>query len=175
MKITRKQEDFALAYCRLENASDAYREVYRPKKANSKTINEAASRLLKNSKVAAIISEIMKKSAETVGLTVERTLREIARLSYSDVRKLFDDQGELRPIHTLDDDTAATVASVEQLEEFGQGDDGARKLTGYTKKLKVWDKNAALEKAMKYLGLYEKDNLQKPQVVIVATPLDERV
>ena len=44
--------------------------------------------------------------------------------------------------------------------------------TGRTTKLKVWDKNAALEKAMKHLGLYEKDNSQRApnlalQVVLV--------
>jgi hypothetical protein len=35
-----------------------------------------------------------------------------------------------------------------------------RRLIGYTKKLKLWDKNAALDKAAKHLGLYERDNAQ---------------
>jgi hypothetical protein len=30
-------------------------------------------------------------------------------------------------------------------------------------KVKLWDKNAALEKALKHLGLYERDNRQKSE------------
>lgn len=45
-------------------------------------------------------------------------------------------------------------------EEFeGSGED--RKFVGYTKKYKIADKNTALEKLAKHLGLYEKDNTQK--------------
>ncbi len=127
-----------------------------------------ASRSLRDPNVIAIISEATEKAAKIAGLSVDRTLREIARLAYSDVRNLFDERGELKPIHTLDDDTAATVASIEQLEEFGPGSEGERKLTGYTKKLKTWDKNAALEKAMKYHGLYKEDNSQKGDAAIAA-------
>ena len=43
---------------------------------------------------------------------------------------------------------------------------------GHTTKLKHWDKNAALEKAMKFHGLYEKDNAQKPAAVIYVEGLD---
>jgi phage terminase small subunit len=58
-----------------------------------------------------------------------------------------------------DDDTAAAVSSIEIIEEFsGSGED--RKLSGLTKRVRLWDKNAALEKAMKHLGLHEKDNSQ---------------
>jgi hypothetical protein len=46
---------------------------------------------------------------------------------------------------------------------------------GLTKRVEFFDKNAALEKAMKHLGLYERDNSQKkdpirelPDLVAVA-------
>src|SRR5580693_2459622 len=87
MRLTPKQEAFALAYCRLMNASDAYREAYHAGNMNPKTINEAASRLLKNSKVSARIAELKVPAIAAAGLSVERTLREIARVAYADPRR----------------------------------------------------------------------------------------
>lgn len=125
-----------------------------------------ANRLLKDINVKAIVEAATEKAAAIAGLTVERTLQEIARLAYSDPRKLFRLDGSMKPIHELDDDTAATIASVE-VDEIGSGD----AVVGVTRKTKVWDKNAALEKAMKFHGLYEKDNSQKPQFNVTRVSL----
>ncbi len=155
-RLTLKQEAFALGYCLHLNASDAYRHAYAVKKASAKTINEAACRLLKNSKIAARIEELMAKATQKACLEIERTLREVARVAYSDPRRFYDSNGKLKRICDLDDDTAATIAGVE-VDEIKV--DGA--VIGHTVKVKTWDKNSALEKAMKYHGLYERDNEQK--------------
>jgi phage terminase small subunit len=125
-----------------------------------KTSGAAASRMLKDVKVQEIIAAAIKKAAEISGLTVERTLREIARLAYSDPRKLYREDGALIPVNELDDDSAACIASLE-VDEIGV--EGA--VIGYTKKIKQWDKNAALEKAMKFHGLYERDNQQRKPLI----------
>ena len=39
--------------------------------------------------------------------------------------------------------------------------------TGRVTKIRFWDKNAALEKAMKHHGLYERDNDQKRENLII--------
>jgi phage terminase small subunit len=173
MRLTPKQEGFALAYCRLMNASDAYREVYDVKRSTSKSVNEMASRLLKNVKVASMIAEIRARAEDTAILTVERTRVELARVCFSDVRKLCNPDGSLMKVNELDADTAAAVASFE-VDEVEVGDKVVRR----TIKVKLWDKNAALEKAMKHLGLYERD-IAKPsenlalQVVLVGAPTNE--
>lgn len=170
--LTAKQEAFALAYVKLKNASAAYREVYGKGGMTAKTLNEAASRLLANGKVSARVAAFALKVEERAGLSIERTLREVARLSYFDPRKLYRDDGNVKRPDEWDDDTAAAVGGIDVSEEFeGQGED--RKLVGYTKKFKIWDKNAALEKAMKHHGLYERDNAQRAEsleleVVLVA-------
>ena len=135
------------------------------------------SQLLTDPNVQAIIGEATKKAIAISGLTVERTLLEIARLAYADPRKLRRPDGSFIPFHEMDDDTAATVAGVE-FDEIKAGEAG---VIGQTVKIKVWDKNAALEKAMKFHGLYERDNEQsKPltQVAIIQlvplTPLAPR-
>jgi phage terminase small subunit len=73
---------------------------------------------------------------------------EVARIAYSDPRKFYNADGSLKSILELDDDCAATIASV------------SGTVVGMTRKLKQWDKNAALEKAMKFHGAYERDNAQ---------------
>jgi phage terminase small subunit len=156
------------------NASDAYREVYDVKRSTSKSVNEMASRLLKNLKVASMIAEIRATAEKTTILTVEQTRTELARVCFSDVRKLFNPDGSLKKISELDADTAAAVASFE-VDGVEVGDKVVRR----TIKVKLWDKNAALEMAIKHLGLYERDNTQRSenlslQVVLVRAPTNER-
>ena len=90
-------------------------------------------------KVSAEIAERAQSVARIVGLTTERTLQEVARLAYSDVRKLFKADGTLKPIHELTDDEAAAVASVE-IDDITIG----QVKVGSTTKIKHWDKNSAL-------------------------------
>lgn len=124
-----------------------------------KTADQQGSRLLKDVKVKTVLEARRAALREKSGLSVERTLREVARLAYADIRKLYNDDGSLRLPKDLDDDAAAVVAGFEADEIFeGKGAD--RKLIGYARKAKLFDKNAALEKAMKFHGLYEKDNDQ---------------
>lgn len=135
-----------------------------------KTAYSAGQRMLKDVVVQKLISEATEKAAKKSGLSVERTLLEVSRLAYSDPRKLYKADGSLIPVHELDDDTAATVASVEVDEIKADG-----QVIGYTRKLKHWDKNSALEKAMKYHGLYEKDNSQQAPAVVLVTGVDAKL
>lgn len=121
-----------------------------------KTADQQGSRLLKDVKIKASISKKAASVLSKFELSIERTLREIARVAYSDPRRFYNPNGSMKPIHELDDDTAAAIASVEVdvLRRDGES-------VGETVKIKQWDKSAALEKAMKYHGLYEKDNAQR--------------
>jgi hypothetical protein len=93
--------------------------------------------------------------------------REIARVAYADPRRLFRADGTLVPIVELDEDAAGMIAAIEVDED------------GRTTRVRMWDKNQALEKALKYLGLYERENTQRSenlslQVVLVGAPTNER-
>jgi phage terminase small subunit len=72
--------------------------------------------------VAAVQAEHLKR----LNLTAEQVLRELARIGFSDIRPLFDEQNVLRPIHTLDEQTAAMIASFEHDALFS-GSGKARK------------------------------------------------
>ncbi len=116
----------------------------------------AAAKLLVNARVAALVAELKEKRSKRTRVNQDRVLLEIERNAFSDIRKAFREDGGLKRIVDLDDDTAAAVASVEVDELFeGRGQD--REQTGYTKKLKLWNKNDALEKLAKHLGLYPRE------------------
>lgn len=136
-----------------------------------RTASDQAKHLLRRPEVRAIIDKATERVLAKSGLTAERTLQELARVAYADIRSLYREDGSLKSPHEWDDDSAAAVAGMDVTEEF-EGVGEARKLSGYTKKVRMVDKIAALDKAMKHLGLYERDNSQRAenlqlQVVLV--------
>ena len=134
---------------------------------SAKTADQQGSRLLKDVKVREIIEASRGKALEDADLNLKEILLEAKRLALFDPRKLFDEAGNLKPIKDLDADTAAALAQIDVYEEFiGQGDN--RQKIGETKKIKIWDKNAALEKLFKHLGLYKEDNTQKGEAAVAA-------
>lgn len=127
---------------------------------SEKTAGAAGSRLLKHVEVSTQIQQRRAKLAEKYELTTESVIRSLAQAVHFDPRKMFREDGTLKPIHELDDDTAAALAGFEVTEEKGSGNDRG-KVIGFTKKVKWLDKNTAREQAMKHLGLYLEDNKQK--------------
>lgn len=153
--LTKKQEAFALAYIKSGNASAAYRDAYDAKGMKPNTINVKASQLLANGKVRDRIAELRAPALKAVGLSVERTLLEVRRVSEVDPRRFYREDGTMKAPGEWDDDMAAAVSSVEAIPVAL-----AKGKIGYTYKVKFWDKNAGLEKSMKHLGLFERDNAQ---------------
>lgn len=79
----------------------------------------------------------------------DRSMRETARLAYSDVRELFTEDGKLLPIHQWPDDVARAVAGVEVVR--GNIDKGDGKFDDVVK-IKLWDKSKSLENLLKHHG-----------------------
>lgn len=74
--ITPKREAFAIAVASGQNLSDAYRKAGYSC-GTLKTVNEAASRLLKDSKITARVAELRKPIAEQAQLTLQRHLEDL--------------------------------------------------------------------------------------------------
>lgn len=68
--LTPKQEAFCLAYIETGNASEAYRRAGYSTNATAKTINEAASRLLADSKISARVASVQQIAAERALVSV---------------------------------------------------------------------------------------------------------
>ncbi len=123
----------------------------------------AGSRFRKELTASGELAAAARQRAEAAELETVRTLRELARIAYGDIGRLFDADGTLIPLADLDEEVRAIIASVEL------GPDGK------PKKIKLWSKIDALEMAMRHAGLYERDNDQRQpnlalQVVLVDPP-----
>lgn len=167
-RLTKKQDDFALAYIQTGKPVEAYRQAYGPGNMSNASIHKEASRVLANPKVAARIAELRAPAIEAAGLTVERTLKEVQRVSEVDPRRFYRDDGTMVPPSEWDDDMAAAVSFIKATPVILVKATGRKPAKiGYTYELKFWDKNAGLEKAMKHLGLFEKDNAQSRESLVL--------
>lgn len=143
--MTPKQQLFVREYLVDLNATQAAQRCG----YSEKTAYAQGCRLLKDAEVAAAIQAAMDKRAAKTEITAERVLQEIARLAFFDPAKLYDEQGRPRPIHELDEDTRRAIAGVE-IDEVGGGD----KPLVVTRKLKLADKGANLERLGRHLKLF---------------------
>lgn len=163
--LTPQQERFAHEVVIGKTLSDAYRIAYRASRMKPETVNDVASKLMANPSITQRVRRLQAAAAERAVMTAADVLREAMRLARFDIRKLYREDGSPVPIHELDDETAAAVQAVE-IQEVYEGSGADRVFVGYTKKYKIADKNAALEKLFKHFGLYEVDNKQKTDPLV---------
>lgn len=147
MNLTPKQEKFCQEYIKTGNASEAYRLSYNASNMKPDSVNRKAKELLDNVKITAMLAELAEKVEQVFLVETADLLREAARIAFLDPRKLVHQNGVVKLLHELDDDTAAAVKSFE-IDEYGRI------------KYQFWDKNSGQERLFKYKGLFEADNKQ---------------
>lgn len=112
--------------------------------------NRVGTRLLSNVDIAAAIAKKQAAHLQSTDITAQQVLREIAKLSFSNVKMLFDADGNLKPIHTLTDDEAACIASLEVIKKNAEAGDGK---IDTVHKVKTWDKVRSIEMLAKHFAL----------------------
>ena len=152
--MTPKQKLFVEEYLVDLNATQAaIRAGYSDKNAS-----QIGTQLLGKTSVAERIQKALAERKQRTEITADMVLRELARIAFSDTRKLYNDDGSMKLPHELDDDTAASLAGVDTFEETSEG-----MVIGYTRKVKRWDKAKALELLGKHLGMFtEKREITGP-------------
>lgn len=149
--ILPKRERFVQEYLIDLNATQAaIRAGYSEKSAYSQ-----GQRLLKDDEVQAAISAARDAASKRSGVTIERALQEMARLGFSDLRKVFTPGGNLISPEDWDDDTAAAISSVKVVTRpTGETAEDGSKIVEHVHEIKLWDKNSALDKLGKHLGMF---------------------
>ena len=153
-----KREKFALEYSRHgkgERAVIAAGYNVKTWAEHSNSANVKASNLLKDDKIRQRIQWLQENRARKADFTELKLLKELKRIALFDIRKLYTETGELKPVTEWDSDTAAAVNAVEVEKLFGVNDEGRKAHIGYTVKVKTSDKIAAIDKLMKYFGMLE--------------------
>lgn len=150
--MTDAQKRFCDEYLIDLNATRAYKVAYsRCKKDETANVN--GSKLLRNTKVQEYIAERMKEREQRTEITQDMVIKELAKIAFLDIRKLYTENGQLKNIADIDSETAGAISSLETLEEYeGYGDD--REKIGDTQKVKLLDKTKALELLGRHLGIF---------------------
>lgn len=78
--LTLKQEQFVQNILQGMNQTEAYRSAYPNQRMSDKTIQEAASRLMANSKVVARLSELRKELASPAIMSAQKRLEWLTEL-----------------------------------------------------------------------------------------------
>ena len=149
--LTDKQERFVQEYLIDLNATQAaIRAGYAAGSADVE-----GCRLLGNAKIAVAVAEAQAERSERTKVTQDRVLLELARIGFSDLRNVLTPGGYLSMPSDWDENTAAAISSIEVVTRPAGGvDEDGRKEIEHVHKLKVWDKNSALEKIGKHLGMF---------------------
>ena len=146
-KLSERQKLFAEELLVDENQTQAaIRAGYSVKAAK-----EMGYKLMTYPKVVAYVEKLRAKRAKRVGVTQYRVLEEMARIGFSDPRKLIGEDGKILNPKDWPDEAAAAVGSF----DITTSKDGKVEVS----RIKLLDKRVTLDNLARHLGLYDKDKL----------------
>lgn len=141
----RKFADFVMSDPE-RNGTKAYQAAY--PKSSAAAARSSAPGLLAKPSVAAYIGMRDEKNHKKAGITQEKVLNAVGGVAFQDVRLLYNEVGELLPVHKLPDEAAAFIAGVDI--QTTRDKDGVEEIV---KKYKANDRIQALTLLMKNLGM----------------------
>lgn len=159
--LTVKKEAACQAYIKLGDKSAAYRSVFNTSRMKPETVNQRAYELFKESEVTARIEFLQQNIANRNEIEIDELVKCLAGMVRFDVGELYDENGQLKQIHEM---SLTARQMITQLDTFEQHDNKGE-FIGTTKKIRTIPKLDAIEKLMKHLGAYEKDNQQKVMIL----------
>jgi phage terminase small subunit len=156
--LTAQQQRFVDEYILDPNATQAYRRAF-----GTKSYWSAATegrKLLKNPQIKREIAAARTAQQRRTRVTADRVLREVARLAFSDIDHVMDltDPANPRLKPRSDIPHEARVA----IQEVARTKHGVR--------VKLADKNVALDKLMRRLGMYQE--LTPMELILGLLPRD---
>lgn len=128
---------------------------------SKKTAYSCGQRLLKDVEVAKRLAVLTEQRLAKVGLTVESVLEAIRRQVVGDIRALFDEVGNLKPISQLTEEEASLIAGFEIIKKNAEAGDGH---IDTVHKVKLKDQSRYVEMAAKHFSLLEPDPSSTPRV-----------
>jgi len=149
--LTANQQIFADEYLKDRNGARAYKVAYKHSKKDE-TARVNASRLLTNANIINHINTQLEKICEKAQINAERALKEEARLAFSDIRDLFNENGTLIAPNELPDEIALAIAGFEVIERVIIKNDDEQ-VVERKYKYRIWDKGQSLKRLETLLGM----------------------
>lgn len=144
-KLTEKQKKFCKEYIIDLNATQAaIRAGY-----SEKTARTIAAENLAKPNIQNYISGLQKELQKKTAVTQERVVQELAKIAFLNPKNLYNEDGSVKSIQDLDDETASAIAGIDTNTTTNK--DGSEY---ESRKIKLCCKNSALDKLCKHLGIY---------------------
>lgn len=115
---------------------------------SARTAESQASRLLTDVRVKAYIAELREKLNTKLEITAEKVIQEIAKIAFFDPSKLYNDDGTVKELSELDDNTRAVIS---ECGLVGVGKGITAEVIRY---MKTYDKQKALDQLGRHLGMF---------------------
>jgi phage terminase small subunit len=151
MPLTPRQQLFVLSYVAAPNAAAAARAAG----YSEKTAKQQGARLLTNANVAAEIGRRQAEVSSELEITAENVLLSMARVAFVDPRRLFDEDGGLKPVRELDDNMAGAISSIEVITRPARG--GKPGEVEHVRKIRFSSRTEAQANLARYFGLFKGD------------------
>lgn len=168
--MTNAQKRFCDEYLIDFNATRAYKTAYKSCKSDL-TARTNASKLLTNTNIQKYISEKQKEIEKRTEITQDKIIQELAKIALFNIKDIYNENGTLKKITELDDDTAKAISGVKILQKAGAMKISLSKtndeiplehIPEQTVEFKTNDKTRALELLGKHLGMF-KENVNLTQ------------
>jgi len=164
-KLTDKQEEYCQKYVICMNQSTAYRLAYDADAMNSNSVAREACLLHADPNISQRIKALQAEAYERNKATIDELVSVLSGMVRFDIGDLYDDNNNLLNIKDMPVHARQMISQLDS-DELYMSIGGQKEVVGTTKKVRTIQKLDAVEKLMKHLGGYEKDNFQKkPDIV----------
>jgi len=150
-KMTLKQERFCREYLVDLNATQAaMRAGY-----SVKTAHTIGQENLRKPVIKAYLSDKIQKQSEKTSITVEEILKELKNFLMFDPAKMYDEDGNIKPLHEMDEATRKSICGHDVKEHITESVSGDSMEVKRISKIKTWDKLKSAELLGKYLKMFD--------------------
>lgn len=162
-KLTVKQENFCNFYIETGNASVAYRKAYSCDKMKDKTVNERASRLLKEYKISTRVEKLQRELQDRSDMTKDEAVKFLSHVVRANILDYVDiESGVVVKANTEKEEVSINegvqIVTVKDLSKLTIEQQRCIKSISQTKfgiRLELCDKDSALTRLASMLGWNE--------------------
>jgi phage terminase small subunit len=120
-----------------------------------RSARQQGSRWLTNADIRAEIARQTRERCEKLGVTADEVIAGLKKLAFFDIRKCFRQDGSLKPVPELDDETAYALRSMDTKEAYRHFGRGKAKAVGVIEKIRMADKGLNLERLGRSIALFK--------------------
>lgn len=142
------------------NGREAARQAGYIPNGTDQSLGTQSNRLLNNPLVQEYICQLRDEAAQRSRVTLDEIIDRLVKIAWFDIRTLYNEDGDLKEPHELDDIAAAAIAGVE-IDELTVGSGALKMAIGTRTKYKLKDGMLALQMLITSLGYAPKEKKVK--------------